>query len=378
MRLPYSLRILIRERRRYLPAALAITFSTVLVWIQTGLLLGFIESVTRQLDRTPADLWVGSRDLPALGYSHPIEEQYYARLASQPEVEQVGPYVYGLTMWHRADGKLEQCFVCSTPLQEGAVGVLADLSPGQRSLLTRPGTVALYDPDRKLLGLANGVGTVGEINGHRVEVVAILHGPSKAMGLMPGLICSLRTARWLLPALQPDEVTFLIARCRHPQQADVVARRLQSAYPEIAVFTRAELTARTRTYWLTKTRAGIALAVPAMLGLLVGGVILSQTFYSAAMASWRELAVLRRLGVPQRRMQAMLLIQALAVAFVGLALAVPVTVGLNALRARVNVQALLPPEMILALDVLLVAVAILADLVALRALHRIEPANLLR
>ena len=50
----------------------------------------------------------------------------------------------------------------------------------------------------KLLNLP-GVGTVGEINGQRVEVVAVLHGPIKGAGLMAGLVCSERTARRILP-----------------------------------------------------------------------------------------------------------------------------------------------------------------------------------
>jgi hypothetical protein len=42
------------------------------------------------------------------------------------------------------------------------------------------------------------------------------------------------------------------------------------------------------------------------------------------------------------------------------------------------VQALLPPELILAVFLLIVALAVLAGLVALRALRLIEPAALLR
>ena len=187
---------------------------------------GFLRSSGRPVQHIGADLWVGSRDLAALGYSHPIPEAWYARLASQPEVERVEPFLYGATTWHRADGGIEQCYLVGSHLNEGAAGVSLDLSAEQRAQLARPGAVALYDPDRQLLGLKKGVGAVGEINGHRVEVVAILTGPVQSAGLLPGLVCSLRTARRLLPNVPSGDASYLVARCRGSGDAEVVARRL--------------------------------------------------------------------------------------------------------------------------------------------------------
>src|SRR5437870_3645529 len=109
--LPYGLRMLIREPGRFLPAILAITFSAMLIATQTGMLLGFLATSSRPVDLSNADLWVCSRDGSALGFSHPIDEAWYARLASQPEVEQVEPFVFGYTLWHRAEGPREQCVV---------------------------------------------------------------------------------------------------------------------------------------------------------------------------------------------------------------------------------------------------------------------------
>src|SRR5262249_21516197 len=220
MRLPYALKIVAREPGRFLPAVLAVTFRPVRVSMQSGMLLGFLRTSARPVERVAADLWVGSRDLPALGFSHPIDEAWYDRVASQPEVEAVEPYLYGITMWHRPDGGLEQCYIVGTRLNEGSVGALLDLTPRQRHDLGRVGAGGLYEPGRKRLGLEKGEGEVGEVAGHRVEVAAIVEGPSKAAGLMPGLVCSLRTARRLLPGLRPEQTTYLVARCKAPGDAD--------------------------------------------------------------------------------------------------------------------------------------------------------------
>lgn len=378
MRLPYALKIVLREPGRFLPALLAVTFSAVLVSMQSGMLLGFLRVSARPIERIRADLWVGSRDLPALGFSHPIDETWYARIASQPEVAAVEPYLYGITMWHRADGGLEQCYVVGTRLHEGALGALQDMTPAQRVQIARLGAVGLYDPDRTLLGLQQGVGAAGEINGSRVEVAAILEGPSKSAGLMPGLVCSLRTARRILPALKPDQATYLIASCHTAEDAERVARRLNVRYPDMSVFTREQMAQRTQAYWLTKTRAGLVLSFSAILGLLVGAVITSQTFYSATVASWRELAVLRALGIPSRHVVGLLLTQALGIGLCGVLAAVPITLGLIEVGIRFNVQAVLPAWLVGCVGGITLATAMVAGVAALRSLRMVEPASLLR
>jgi putative ABC transport system permease protein len=378
MQLPYALKIVLREPGRFLPAVLAITFSAVLVSMQSGLLLGFLRTSSRPVERVAADLWIGSRNLPALGFSHAIDEAWYARVASQPEVLAVEPYVYGITLWHRPDGGLEQCYVVGTLLHEGAIGALVDLHGRQRADLGCVGAVGLYEPDRRLLGLDRGEGAVGEIGGHRVEVAAILHGPSKAAGLMPGLVCSLRTARRLLPGLRSDQITYLIARCHDPANADRVAARLSIRYPDMAVLTRQQMAQRTQVYWLTKTRAGLVLAFSALLGLLVGAVITSQTFYSATAAAWRELAVLRALGIPARHVIGMLLSQALTIGLAGILAAIPVTLVLIEVGIQFNVQVQLPGWLLTCVAALTLGTAMLAGVGALRSLRLVEPASLLR
>ena len=376
--LPYGLKMLVREPVRSLPAVLAITFSAVLVACQAGMLLGFLETASRPIDRNSADLWACSRDGSALGFGHPIEEAWYARLASQPEVTQVEPYVFGFTMWHRAAGPVEQCVVVGSRLNEGAIGALWDLGPRERVLLGQPGAVALYDPERKLLNLERGVGAVGEINGRRVQVVAILRGEVKGAGLIPSVICSLRTAYQIVPGLRPGEVTHLIARCHRPEDAPLVASRLRHRHPDMATFTREEMSEQTRTYWLKKTRAGTVLTLSALLALAVGSVVTGQTFYSATAASWRELAVLRALGIPSWRVVGMLLGQALTVALAGVLAAIPVTATLVRIGEEFGIQTLMPAWVIIGVAVLMFAMAAAAGLVALRSLRFVEPAALLR
>src|SRR5205807_9865442 len=108
------------------------------------------------------------------------------------------------------------------------------------------------------------------------------------------VFCSIPTAQRLLH-LQPDQVTFLLARCLNPADAPAVVERL-GAYPNMSAFTRKQFSLSSRLHWLVKTKAGVAMGCAALLGLIVGAAITSQTLYSATAASLRQYAVLEALG----------------------------------------------------------------------------------
>src|SRR5207248_10109795 len=122
----------------------------------------------------------------------------------------------------------------------------------------------------------------------------------------------------------PGEVTYLLARCRSPEDAEAVARRVDAA-GRLTAFTADEFSARSRMHWLTTTKAGIAMGVTAVLGLLVGAVVTSQTLYAATAASQREYATLRAMGIPRWRLQLSVLAQSFWVGLFGILVAIPVT-----------------------------------------------------
>jgi putative ABC transport system permease protein len=253
------------------------------------------------------------------------------------------------------------------------MGAVRELTPQMRILLEEPGAIVVDDSELGRLGL-RGVGDVAEVVGSRVRVVGLVHGLKSIGG--PYLFCSIRTARHLL-RLGPDQTTFLLARCRRPEDAPAVVERLR-AYHTMSAFTKEQFSLRSRIHWLTKTKAGIALGFAALLGLFVGAVVTSQTLYAATAASLKEYAVLRALGIPRWRMMVAVLAQAFWVGLVGLMLALPtifiLSVGADALGAKV----LLPPWLLGSAATLTMAMALLSGLAALRSLRLAEPAVLLR
>lgn len=370
----YSLLTLWHERNRFLPGILAVAFSALLIALQSGLLLGLFTIMSIPVDHTQADVWVGHPKVLSVDLGRPIPEEWYARLACQPEVVRVEPSRQGFASFNKPDRNVaEVSMIIGSRLDPDALGAVKELTPEMRRRLEVPGSIVVDESELGRLGL-RGEGDIAEVMGHQVKVVGLVKG-LKSLGA-PYLFCSLETARPLL-LQRTDQTTYFLARCRQPEDAAVVVRRLRG-YPYMSAFTSDEFSFRSRMHWLTQTKAGVALGFAAFLGLLVGAVVTSQTLYAATAASLREFATLKAMGIARSRMRAMVLAQSFWVGVFGIALALPVVFLMAQLAEFLGTKVLLPPWLLGGTAVITLIMALLSGLGGLRSLRQAEPAALLR
>jgi putative ABC transport system permease protein len=192
------------------------------------------------------------------------------------------------------------------------------------------------------------------------------------------MFCSLETGYKLLGFLPEGQTIYLLASCKNPADAPMVAERLRRLYPDMGTFTKAEFSNRTRWHWLTATKSGVAVGGSALLGLIVGAVVTSQTLYAATAASLKEFATLRALGIPRWRIAGSVLAQSAWIGGLGVALALPASYAVAELVDAVGAKAILPWPLMAASAAMTMAMALLSGLAALRSLRLIEPAQLLR
>ena len=144
------------------------------------------------------------------------------------------------------------------------------------------------------------------------------------------------------------------------------------------MWTAAELSYESQAYWLLETGAGIGTAFASLLALIVGMVITSQTLSGAILASLKEFAALRALGVARAALRRVVIEQSFWVGVVGLGLAGALTAILAVVGHLAHVDMRYPWWMLLPLALTMLVVAVLSGLLALRPLNRVDPANLLR
>ena len=374
----YSLTTIWYERQRFLPAILAVAFSAVLVAVQAGLVLGLLSMMSLPVDKARADVWVCYPGTRSVDLGRPIPERWMVRLAGHPEVERAEAAVIGFSLWTRQNGPntvSEVCTIVGTRLDADSLGAVEGVRnrPDLLVKLAEPGAVAVDASELGRLGIS-GVGADADILGVRVHVVGLVTGYKSLGG--PYLFCSADTARNMLKYM-PGDATYLLAKTKTPDGAAAVATRL-NGYPRLTAYSAGDLSVRSRMHWLFTTKAGITVGFTALLGLLVGAVVTSQTLYAATAASQREFATLRAIGIPRWRLQLSVLSQSCWVGLFGILVAAPLTLLLTegARRAGTNVR--LHPVILVAAAGITMTMAVGSGLAALRSFQKVDPAHNIR
>src|SRR6185503_9989115 len=110
----------------------------------------------------------------------------------------------------------------------------------------------------------------------------------------------------------------------------------------VDAMTREAFSWRTRKYWLLETGVGLGFLAAAFLGLLVGGVIVSQTLYAMTVERLPEFGVLKAMGATMRELAWIVLEQGLICGALGLLLGVAVSLGVGAAAASTGTAVLIP------------------------------------
>jgi putative ABC transport system permease protein len=374
----YAMLMLWNDRWKFLPAVLAVAVSAVLVSMQFGLLAGTLSFTSQVIDHAAADIWIGVKDVPSVDAAMPVPESWLPRFGGLDAIVRSEQLFYGFAACTLETGGTSICCVVGSRLDQDAIGRVDGLHPDLAARLAEPDTVIVDAGERDSLGLTVGVGELMTITNHRVRVVGLTQG-YKSIGA-PFVFCSQSTARRLLPmfAGARGNVSFWLLKCDDPTRVAAVVDRLRGTYDDMSAASRQDFSRSTRQYWLTRSMAGLAMGFTAFLALLVSLVITSQILYSATLASMKEFATLRALGIGWWRLGQLVLYQAFCVGVLGIALAIPIDLALSYGVSLIGGNVLLTGWLLPATAAVTMATAMQAGFWALRSLRHAEPIALLR
>src|SRR5437588_9605630 len=187
----YALDTLWYERQRFLPGVLAVAFSSLLIALQCGLLLGLFSITSIPIDHTKADIWMGPPGVLSVDLGETIQGSKVGRLAQlKDDIAQAEPYLQGFAYWAKPQGGRELCMVCGSRMTDDALGAVDKLTPELRARLTERDAIAVDESDLGRLGI-KGIGDTAEVSNHRVRVVGLAKGLPSLAG--PWVYCNLTT-----------------------------------------------------------------------------------------------------------------------------------------------------------------------------------------
>lgn len=368
---------LIYEWRRFLPAILAVGFAGLLQLLQLALVLGIFGSTSLYITGSSADVWVGYPGTQSVGSGRAIDPNVEARVLMDPAVLRVEPYIWVDGDWRGAK-ETGGVSVFVSGIDPSANGLMFSnaLAPALRARLAEPDAIVVDRSAIEQLGIS--IGQTATINGHQVHVVGISSG-LRALGGV-NVLCSLDTARRLDTDAEDNGPTYLVAKIRHPNQANAVAQRLRGdqSFGPYTAWSARDFARISVLYWLFDTGAGAGVLFLAGIVFLVGAVITSQTLIAAVNGSVREYATLNALGVGVSALRRVVLEQAFWVGALGLLGASVLGVALLVLARSQDVPVVLNVPAALACIILVMGLAAVSGLAAMRSLRRVDPATLLR
>ncbi|HEY0179815.1 MAG TPA: ABC transporter permease [Dokdonella sp.] len=374
---PLARKTLVYEWRRFLPSALAVAFSGLLLLVQAALVLGIFESAAVYVDKSGGDLWVGYPGTQSIELGRPIPHEAEIKLRMDPDVVRVEPFRWIDGDWRGpADRGGVSVFVSGIDPRADGLMFAGALSPELRAKLDEPDGVVVDRADLAKLGI--GIGAQAVVNGHRVRIVGAGSG-LRALGGV-NILTSLATARRLESDDASGDVAYYVVKLRDPARADEVRRRLQPppGARRYEIWTRAAFAHRAVTYWMFGTGAGLGVIFLALVVFAVGAVITSQTLMGAVAGSIREYATLHALGIGFAALRGVVLRQAAWVGASGLAVGVVATALIVLLARHRDVPVQLDAATVAICAALVMGIALVSGLAAVRALRHADPALLLR
>jgi putative ABC transport system permease protein len=363
-------RNLFHDRLRLIATVVGIVFSIVLVTVQLGVFLSFERMVTTMIDHAQADFWIVPSETRSFEESSLLSGRQRLQALSVDGVAAVVPVVVGYASWRKPDGG------ASTPvLVVGAPTNVAGLQPwnvvaGAVDELSTPDSVAIDRSYFEQLGIAE-IRQHAEINNQKARVVAVTSG-IRSFTTTPHVFASLDRARAYL-GVPPNRANYYIVRVSPSANAAMVRGRLAATLSDAEILTPDEFRHRTRVFWLSDTGAGAALLGSAILGIIVGTIIVAQTLYSSTKDHLKEFATLRAIGSSRRYILKVILAQALISAVVGFSIAVSIDLSLVKITRDAALPILMTPELSAGLFALTVAMCAIAAVAAIRVVTRIDP-----
>jgi putative ABC transport system permease protein len=364
-----------RDRIRLIIAVIGVAFAVLLMTVQLGLLIGFAITSSSLVDRAQADFWIvprGAKDVDQAG--NMLDRQKYRALGVKG-IDSVQSLIVRFTDWKRPDGGTESVIVVGIDpvrpflqpwnLKDGANVDDLHIADG----------VVIDELYSQKLGVSK-VGETVEIMGHRARVVGIT-SQIRTFTQSPYVFANLKNARtWT--SLPDERTTYLLARAEPGANLSNLRDALRAALPGSDVWTSREFSWRTRFYWLVTTGMGASLLIAAVLGVIVGLVIVSQTLYSATMERLEEYATIRAMGATNRYLRAIVLRQSLVSGTLGYAVGTATALVVAWLSRTSSATLMLSYPLIVILGAVTLAMCVGASLISIRKVLRVDTASVFR
>ena len=321
MKTPLGWKQLRHKPLRLFVALLGIAFAVLLIMMQLGFREALFESAVRFHDRFDYDIALFSPDSVFIVRPESFSIRRVYQTISDPGIESATPVYIFPAVWKNpwSGGRRSLNAVGFDP----SVAVLeADGFDEARQLLTQRDVVIFDSVSRPEFGpVAENFRNSGpfstEVNNREIEVVGLFE-----MGTSFGIDGTIMTStdNWLrlFPSKNRNDIQLGLLQVKDGEDPKTVSDRLRQQLPkDVLVMTKREFVEREKDYWNRATPIGYIFLFGAIMGLVVGAIIVYQILFADVTEHLSEYATLRAIGYKNRFIAGIVLQQAVILGVLG-------------------------------------------------------------
>jgi putative ABC transport system permease protein len=375
-----ALKMLTGDRSKYYGLVFGVTFATLLMSQQTSVFVGIMRRTASQIiDVRDAPIWVMDNKVRYIDEVPGLPDTSLERVRGVSGVEWAVRLYKGQVRARLNDGNfrtvilfgLDDTTLVGAP-KDMIVGEVADLRRPDAVIIDKAGYEYLWPDEPYLLG------RTFEMNDHRAVLVGVCKA-SAPFTTLPVVYTRYSQTTWYVPR-ERDTMSFVLAKPK-PGVAPGEACRQIGEQTGLMALTRDQFFWKTVRYFLSSTGIPVNFGITISLGFLVGVAIAGQTFYLFTVENLKQFGALKAMGLSNRRIVAMILLQALVVGLLGYCLGI----GLAALFFETTGHLLtqlvglhLSWEVVAGSGIAVVLIIVLASLLSIRRVLVLEPAVVFR
>ncbi len=361
-------------------ALLGIGFAVLLIMMQLGFRSALFDSAVRYHERLKYDIALFSPDSVFIVRPEQFSIRRLYQSLGDPDVASVAPVYIFPAVWKNpwTNQRRTINLIGFNPADD-----LLDAEGFEKSRpLLQKENVLIFDArSRPEFGpvaktLRDGGIVTTEVNNRQVRAVGLFE-----MGTSFGIDGSLMTSddNWLrlFPDRSRNDIQLGLITLKKGADANVVRDRLRKLLPQdVLVLTKPDFVAREKAYWNRATPIGYVFAFGAIMGFVVGAIIVYQILFADVSEHLHEYATLRAMGYSNRFVSGIVLQQAVILGVLGF---LPGLLLSQVLYARAAAATFLPLHVTLDRALLVFGLTLgmcaISGLLAVRKVRRLDPAE---
>lgn len=375
-----ALRMLTGDRAKYLGLVFTIAFASFLLTNQISIFVGIIQRTASQIvDVVDADIWVMDPATEYVDEVKPLKETDLLRVRGVDGVAWAVRLFKSLPRITAPDGRFRQAILLGlddatlvgAPHGKVRVGRLDSLREPDAILIDYAG-YRYFWPDGELL-----LGRSMEMNDRRVRITGIVDA-SAPFATFP-VVFSRYSQAVQFVGRERNQMSFVLVKAAPGVAPEALAARIARETGLVAL-TGEAWAWRTMKYYLKNTGIPVNFGITIGIALVVGIVVMGQTFYLFTLENLKQFGALKAIGVADRTLVGMILLQALTVGAIGYSIGMGICAAFFEItKHNIPTRGLVVlPEAFVGVAAIVALIVIVASLLSVRRVLVLEPAVVFR